>query len=76
MNRKAMPELSINDIVTKRSAWLLAQSGVTGFGVGESEGEPCIVVYVDPEKSGDAIPDFLDGYPVKTVISGPFEALE
>ena len=45
-----MPELSINDVVTKRSAWLLAQSGVTGFGVGESEGEPCIVVYVDPEK--------------------------
>jgi hypothetical protein len=53
-----MPELSINDVVTAHSTWLLTQPGVTGFGV------------------GDTIPKSLDGYPVKMVTSGPFEALE
>jgi hypothetical protein len=71
-----MPELSINDVVTAHSTWLLTQPGVTGFGVGESGGEPCIVVYVDTQQGSDTIPKSLDGYPVKMVTSGPFEALE
>ena len=47
-------------------------NGVVGIGTGQSEGELCIVVYLENDSAGLAaqIPDELKGYDVVTEVTG------
>jgi hypothetical protein len=52
--------------------------GVSGVGIGECEGEPCLVVMV-AEKTDEllkVIPSSVDGFPVVVEETGAFRALE
>ncbi len=52
--------------------------GVSGVGIGECEGEPCLVVMV-AEKTDELlklIPSSVDGFPVVVEETGEFRALE
>lgn len=55
---------------------LMAINGVEGVGVGEEAGKPVIKVYVSGKTPAlkQAIPAQLDGYPVRTEVSGEFHA--
>ena len=51
--------------------------GITGMGIGDCNGEACIVVMVY-EKSAQIdqeVPGTLEGYPVKVEVTGSIEAL-
>jgi hypothetical protein len=52
---------------------LLGLSGVVGVGEGELDGEPCVVVLVEPPRP--ELPAELEGYPVSVIESGPVTAL-
>jgi hypothetical protein len=52
--------------------------GVSGVGIGECEGEPCLVVMV-AEKTDELsklIPSSVDGFPVVVQETGAFRALD
>lgn len=56
---------------------LMALPGVVGSAIGSCDGNPCIQVYIaqrSPELE-DRIPKSLQGYPVKVIESGRFQAL-
>jgi hypothetical protein len=68
--------MSIEDVLRERTPGLMAVRGVTGTGLGECEGEPCIVVFVatDSLDLAGALPDTLDGYRVDVRVSGEVRA--
>jgi hypothetical protein len=71
-----METKSIEEVLHEQTPRLVAVPGVTGTGLGECDGAPCIVVFVvkhSPELS-DELPDTLDGYPVDVRVSGPVRA--
>lgn len=68
--------MDIDDVLQKHQGWLMATAGVTGVGIGESQGRPAIVVMVmelapDPKAR---IPASLDGIPVVVERSGEIQA--
>jgi len=67
---------SIEDVLRERTPGLMAVRGVTGTGLGECKGAPCVVVFVatDSQRLRDALPDTLDGYPVDVRVSGEVRA--
>jgi hypothetical protein len=68
-------EQEVREIKRRHSAWLLQQPGVCGVGVEKDEsGNFILAVHLDatqPE-AGAAVPDSIEGCPVKRVLSGPF----
>ena len=68
--------MSIEEVLRERTPGLMAVRGVTGTGLGECCGEPCIVVFVatDSLDLAGALPDTLDGYPVDVRVSGEVRA--
>ncbi len=67
---------SIEEVLREQTPRLMAVRGVTGTGLGECDGAPCIVVFVvkhSPELS-EELPDTLDGYPVDVRVSGEVRA--
>ena len=55
---------------------LMALAGVVGVGIGEFEGQPCIVVYVLRNKRVDLkIPSHLEAYPIRIEETDEFHAL-
>ncbi len=64
---------SLKDIVETEAARLLDIEGVVAVAEGESDGEPCVVVYVDGS-AHPPLPATLGGYPIVTRVSGPIEA--
>lgn len=67
---------SIEEVLRDRTPGLMAVRGVTGSGLGECNGEPCIVVFVatDSLDLAGAFPDTLDGYRVDVRVSGAVRA--
>ncbi len=67
---------SIEEVLRDRTPGLMAVRGVTGTGLGECKGAPCIVVFVatDSLDLAAALPDTLDGYPVDVRVSGAVRA--
>lgn len=71
-----VPE-SINTIRTKHEASLMAKPGVVSVGIGhDNNGQAVIVIGVESQDKVDnlALPDELDGYPVKVQVMGTFRA--
>jgi hypothetical protein len=63
------------DIKRRHSARLLNQPGVSGVGVEKDDkGEFVLAVHLDPTQpnAAAAIPNSIEGCPVKRIFSGPF----
>lgn len=72
-----MPPTSIQQILAAHTAAWMALPGVVGTAIGESEGRPCIKVFVKektPELAAQ-IPDSVEGHPVVVEQTGEFRAL-
>jgi hypothetical protein len=62
---------------------VMGRPGVTGTAVGERNGEPCLLVYVDgrvdgrvsDRDAGRSIPESVGGYPVVVETTGSFRRL-
>jgi len=71
-----VPE-SISTVKTKHEFELLAKPGVVSVGIGhDNNGQAVIVIGVESQDNVDklALPNELDGYPVKVQIIGTFRA--
>lgn len=68
---------NIQEVLKKHTDELMAIPGVVGIAEGESQGKPCIRVFVVDRKSEllKRIPNMLEGYLVKLEESGEFRAL-
>jgi hypothetical protein len=72
-----MPGEAIESVLQKLARRIVSIPGVVGIAEGESEGEPCIKVYVarkTPELMSQ-IPSSLEGYAVRVEETGEFRAL-
>ncbi len=72
-----MPGKKIEDVIREQAGELMAIPGVVGVGKGESQGDPCIVIFVLDKKADSlkALPDSIAGYLLKIEESGEFQAL-
>ena len=66
----------ILEVMNRHEDELMAINGVVGVGIGECNGLPCIVVYLedDSEELRSRIPEWVEGFPVTTEVTGPIEA--
>lgn len=60
----------IENVLAAHTAELMRMDGVTGTGLGQCDGTPCIRVYVRDEGAAGTVPKTLDGYTVSTVVTG------
>ena len=69
---------SITDVLEAHTAELMAIPGVVGTGIGEENGEPCILVLVSKkdERLRRQIPTRLDGFPVRIDETGEVRPVE
>lgn len=51
---------------------VMGRPGVAGTAVGEKDGRPCLVVYLDGRKSDVRVPGSVGGFPVVVEKGGPF----
>jgi len=54
---------------------VMGRPGVSGTAVGERNGEPCLLVYVDDREAARSFPNDVDGYPVVVETTGFFRRL-
>lgn len=69
----------INEVLRAHTAEIMALPGVTGLAISELEDKtPCIWVMIleASEELERAIPDSLDGHPVKVVVSGEIKPMD
>jgi len=66
----------ILEVKNRHEDELMAINGVVGVGIGECNGLPCIVVYLedDSEELKSRIPEWVEGFPITTEVTGPIEA--
>jgi hypothetical protein len=73
-----MTEEEVRQIKRKYSADLLKQPGVCGVAVEkDDQGNFVLAVHLDPSQpgAGSAVPNAIEGCPVRRYESGPFEKL-
>ena len=72
-----MPRRNIKEVLKRYTDELMAVPGVVGVAEGESNGKPCIKVFVVDRNSKllRGIPSTLDGYRIRVEESGEFRAL-
>ena len=72
-----MPRRSIREVLKSHTDELMAVPGVVGVAEGESQGRPCIRVFVVDRNSEllKGLPGTLDGYRLLVEESGKFRAL-
>lgn len=54
---------------------VMHRPGVTGTAIGEHDGEPCLVVYLESKEDGARIPGAVDGFPVIKETTGKIRSL-
>lgn len=75
----AVAKKDINAVMQAHTAELMALPGVTGLAISELEDKtPCIwVMILEPSVELEwAIPDSLDGHPVRVVVSGEIKPMD
>lgn len=66
--------LSIETVVSRHQADLMAVPGVIGVGVGECAAKPCIKVLLEKETSQtETLPKELEGFVVEAEVTGVIE---
>jgi hypothetical protein len=73
-----MVRKSIVEVLKSHTDELMAIPGVVGVAEGESQGRPCIKVFVTDQSSKflRKLPGMIDGYRLLVVESGNFQALD
>lgn len=73
----SVPETPIDAVLDRNTDQLMAIPGVSGTGIGECDGRPCIKVYVERDTPAlrEQLPEELDGYPVAVEEIGEVEVL-
>ena len=73
-----MPGRNIKEVLKKHATELMEIPGVAGVAEGESQGKPCIMVFVLDRNHEllRQIPSTLEGYLVQVEESGEFRALD
>lgn len=68
---------TIEQVQHEQGSRLMDIPGVVGTGVGQCDGQPCIVVFVreDSPALRRAVPTQLGGYPVRIEVTGEIRAL-
>lgn len=56
----------------KLTRTVMGRPGVTGTAISETDGTPHLTVYVRSHEARDAVPDAVDGVPVKVEVTGAF----
>jgi hypothetical protein len=59
--------------LTELNRKVLGKPGVSGTAVGESQGAPCLLVYLSDAGARKGIPGRVAGIPVKVEVTGPFK---
>ncbi|MFC1953604.1 hypothetical protein ACFLWR_05705 [Chloroflexota bacterium] len=69
-----MTKKKIGDIIKEHADKLMVLPGVVGIGAGESQGKPCILIFVQDEEADSLkdIPNTIEGYPIILKKSGEF----
>lgn len=72
-----MPAKTIQDVLQEHTEGWMAMPGVVGTALGESEGRPCIKVFVaeKTQELAEKIPGTLEGHRVIVEETGEFRAL-
>ena len=73
-----MPDKPIQQVQEEHTDYLMTLPGVVGTAIGESQGKPCIKVFVS-QKTAEiekGMPASLEGYPVVIEETGEFKALD
>ena len=72
-----MPKEMIRSVLGRHAPSIVSLPGVVGVAEGETEGRPCITVYVAEKTAGvlEQIPAVLEGWPVVVRESGEFHGL-
>ena len=67
----------LHDVIQHQTEHLMAIPGVVGIAEGEWEGQPCIRVLVSTKtrELEIALPNILEGYPVRILEAGDIKAL-
>lgn len=69
----------INTVMETHASELMKISGVTGVAIGaQDDGTPCILVLIleDSDKIKAQIPEAIEGYQVKIMVSGQIEPMQ
>ena len=75
-----MADATIEEVLARHEAALMALPRVAGVGIGERDGEPVIKVFVTEEvqeselAAGERVPASLEGYEVDVEETGSFQA--
>jgi hypothetical protein len=70
-------ENDLGAIKAKHSKRLLSMPGVSGVGIERTEiGEPILTVYLEHAGARDTLPDRLEGFPIRYIVTGPFQKRE
>ncbi len=77
-NETEMPAKTIEQVQEAHTDHLMSLPGVVGTAIGESEGKPCIKVFVSRKTAEieKGVPKSLEGYPVVVEVTGEFKALD
>jgi len=69
-----MSNKKIEDVIKEHTDKLMVLPYVIGIGKGESNGNPCIIIFVQDKEvtSLEVIPDTIEGYPIIINKSGDF----
>ncbi len=51
---------------------VMGRPGVTGTAIGEDGGAPVLLVFVRSHEARDAVPDTMNGFPVRVEVTGAF----
>ena len=73
---KAVSEKTIGEVLKAHTDEWMAVPGVVGVGIGETNGRPCIRIFVTQktEALAEKIPDRVEGFPVRIDEAGEFRA--
>jgi hypothetical protein len=66
---------SLAEVIARHAPGLMARPGVVGVGEGESDGQPCLIVFMSsPPSPGAGLPQAIEGFPVVVRPMQPLEA--
>lgn len=69
--------ITIEQVLERHESKLMAIEGVSGIGISERDGKPCLKVFLEEDSPTlkSQIPSQLDGFEIDIEVTGPIKAL-